>query len=148
MRRWRVAALAFCAGGSGARGIAEAIAAMQRGDFATAERELRAEVAARPREAAALSLLGVALDKEGKLQEATAFHQRALAAAPKSADVLGNYGNHLVLAGDDEGARQAYARVVAIDANNSGANLQLARLALKRKDAAAARQYLAKGPDR
>jgi tetratricopeptide (TPR) repeat protein len=120
---------------------------MQRGDFATAERQLRAEVAAHPNEAPALSLLAVALDRENKFQEAAAFHRRALAAAPNSADVLGNYGNHLLLAGDDEGARQAYLKVVAVDSSNNGANLQLVRLALKRKDAAEARGRLSRLPE-
>jgi tetratricopeptide (TPR) repeat protein len=147
MRRWGIAAVVFCAGISRAADLHDAIAAMHRGDFAAAERQLRAEVAAHPDEAPALSLLAVALDNENRLQEAATFHRRALAAAPNSADVLGNYGNHLLLAGDDEGARQAYLKVVAIDSTNNGANLQLARLALKRKDAAEARRYLSRLPE-
>jgi tetratricopeptide (TPR) repeat protein len=142
-----MAALVFCAGVSRAADVREALAAMQHGDFAAAEHQLRAEIAAHPNEAPALSLLGVALDNENKLQDAAVFHRRALAAAPNSIDVLGNYGNHLVLAGDDEGARQAYLKVVAIDSSNSGANLQLARLALKRKDAAEARRFLSRLPE-
>ena len=146
MRRWGIAALVFCAGVSRAD-LRDALAAMQRGDFAAAERQLRAEVSAHPNQAPALSLLAVALDNENKLKEAAGFHRRALAAAPNSADVLGNYGNHLLLAGDDEGARQAYLKVVAVESANSGANLQLARLALKRKDAAEARRYIARLPE-
>lgn len=137
----------FCAGISRAADVREAVAAMQRGDFAAAERELRAEVTAHPSDAPALSLLAVALDNENKLQDAAAFHRRALAAAPNSTDVLGNYGNHLLRAGDDEGARQAYLKVVAIDSANSGANFQLARLALLRKDTTEARRYLSRLPE-
>jgi tetratricopeptide (TPR) repeat protein len=147
MRGWGIALAAALAGVSQAADVRDAIAAMQRGDYAAAEQQLRAEVAAHPGEAPALSLLAVALDNENKLPEAASFHRRALAAAPNSADVLGNYGNHLVLSGDDEGAQQAYLKVVAIDSANSGANLQLARLALKRKDAAEARRYLSRVPD-
>jgi len=142
-----MAAAVFCAGISRAADVRGAIAAMQRGDYAAAERELRVEVAAHPAEAPALSLLGVALDNENKLQEAAAFHKQALAAAPNSIDVLGNYGNHLMLAGDEEGAWQMYAKVAEIDPANSGANLQLARLALKRKGPAEARRYLSHVPD-
>lgn len=144
MRRWGVAAAVVWAGVSPAASLPDALAAMRRGDFAAAERELRAEVAAHPSEAAALSLLGVALDSENKVKEADEFHRRALAAAPNSVDVLGNFGNHLFRMGDDDGAEQAYRKIVAIDPANAGANLQLARLAAKRKDGEAARKYLAK----
>src|SRR6516165_7197249 len=147
MRGWGIAAGLALVGVSPAADVRDAIAAMQRGDFAAAERQLRAEVSAHPEEAPALSLLAVALDNENKLEDAAAFHRRALAAAPNSVDVLGNYGNHLLLAGDDEGARQAYLKVVAIESANSGANLQLARLALKQKNPTEARRYLPRLPE-
>src|SRR3712207_4751627 len=92
------------------RAIGEAVAALQRGDFATGERILRAEVAARPNEAMALSLLAAALDSQGKTREAAAFHRRALAAAPGNADVLSNYGNHLVATRDENAAREQYRK--------------------------------------
>jgi Flp pilus assembly protein TadD len=59
------------------RAIGEAVAALQRGDFAAGERILRAEVAARPNEAMALSLLGVALDGQGNLPEAETIAARS-----------------------------------------------------------------------
>src|SRR5207245_103496 len=76
--------------------IREALAALGRGDFATAEGTLRADVQAHPNDAPALTLLGVALDNLGKLPEADQVHRRALANAPRSVDVLTNYANHLV----------------------------------------------------
>ena len=78
----------------------EAVAAMQRGDFHAAELKLRAEVAAHPTDAAALSLLGVALDSQNQLREAAEFHRRAVAAAPRTAGVLSNYGLHLSATGE------------------------------------------------
>jgi tetratricopeptide (TPR) repeat protein len=148
MRGWGLAAALALAGMVRAADIHAAIAAMDRGDLAAAERELRSEIAAHPSEAPALSLLGVTLDRENKLAEAEAFHRRALAAAPNSADVLGNYANHLLLSGDERGAAEAYRKVAALDPSNAGTNLQIARLALRRKDAAEARRYLAHVPER
>ncbi len=46
--------------------IREALAALQRGDFAAAEQVLRPEVKARPGDSGALTLLGVALDSQKK----------------------------------------------------------------------------------
>jgi Flp pilus assembly protein TadD len=63
--------------------VLEAIAAMERGDFPTAERMLRDEVMARPDDAAALSLLGTALDNEKKTSEADEVYRRAIAKAPR-----------------------------------------------------------------
>ena len=59
---WLLVSLCFAADG----GVGEAVTALQRGDFAGAEQILRAEVAAHPDEAIALSLLGVALDGQKK----------------------------------------------------------------------------------
>jgi tetratricopeptide (TPR) repeat protein len=116
--------------------IREALAALQRGDFAAAERTLRPEVKARPTDGAALTLLGVALDNQKKFQEAAGVHRRAAASAPNSPDVWNNYANHLLGTGDEEGARQLYLRVVGLDPAHFNANVQLARLALKAKKGA------------
>jgi len=124
----------------------DAIAAMQRGDFQAAERQLRGEVAAHPDDALALSLLGAALDNLKQFPEAAGFHNRAIAKAPRSTDVLTSYAAHLWIAGNDEEARKVYLRVVALDASNSIANLQLARLALKKKNGADALRYLDRLP--
>jgi tetratricopeptide (TPR) repeat protein len=127
--------------------IADAVAALQRQDFAAAERLLRAEIAARPNDAMALSLLGVALDSQGKTQEAGPIHRRAVAAAPRNPDVLSNYGNHLAAAGDEDAARQRYLEAVAAAPSHVNANLQLIRIALQRKRPAEADGYLANLPD-
>jgi Flp pilus assembly protein TadD len=121
--------------------IRQALAALQRGDFAAAERTLRPEVKSRPNDGAVLTLLGVALDNQKKFQEADEVHRRASASAPSSPDVWNNYANHLVATGDEEGARKLYLRVVALDQSQYNANVQLARLALKGKKGAEALGY-------
>jgi tetratricopeptide (TPR) repeat protein len=124
------------------RAIAEAVAAMQRGDFVSGEKLLRAEVAAHPNEAMALSLLGVALDGLDRGREASGFHLRAVAAAPRNADVLSNFGNHLAQNGDEMGAKNAYLRVISGDLGHKNANLQLIRLALRQRKGEEAAKYL------
>src|ERR1035437_5642481 len=70
--------------------VGTATADIGRGDFASAERTLRAELRLRPNDVRVLSLLGVALDGQKKFQEAEGFHRRAVTAAPRSADALSN----------------------------------------------------------
>jgi protein SCO1/2 len=127
-------------------GIQDALAALRRGDFSAAEQKLRARLQTHPNEAPALTLLGVALDNLGKLPEADAVHRRAVANAPRSPDVLNNYANHLISAGDqagdEAGARKVYLQVVALDPANFNANVQLAQMALKGKHGAEALGYL------
>jgi len=118
--------------------IREAAAAMQRGDFPAAEQTLRAELRARPNDALALSLLGLALDNRKESKEADDAFRRALANAPRSPDVQSNYGFHLLFTGDEKGAREAFLKAVAADPAHYNANVQLARLALKRKSGAEA----------
>jgi hypothetical protein len=65
-----------------------------------------------------------------------------VASAPRSAPVLGRYANHLLAAGDEKGAHDAFSRVIAIDPGDPFANLGLARIALKNKDAEHAKEAL------
>ena len=127
--------------------IRDALAALQRGDFAIAEHKLRAALQAHANDGGILSLLGVALDGEHKTKEAEAIHRRALASSPRSPDVLNNYGNHLLGIGDEEGARKIYLKVTAADQAHHNANVQLTRLAIKRRSGAEALGYLKHLPD-
>ncbi len=129
------------------RAIADAVAALQRGDFASGEKLLRAEVSAHPDEAMALSLLAVALDSLGRGEEAAEFHRRAVAAAPSNADVLSNFGNHLAQKGDEIGAKKAYLSAISVDLRHKNANLQLVRMALGRREASEAGKYARYLPD-
>jgi tetratricopeptide (TPR) repeat protein len=122
--------------------LRDAAAAMQRGDYALAESKLRAELKIHPDDADGLSMLGMVLDASKKFTEADALYRKAVAAAPHSAPVLGRYANHLLAAGDEKGAHDAFARVLAIDPAEPYANLALARIALKDKDAEHAKEAL------
>ena len=126
------------------RAMSEAVAAMKRAEYTAAERILRAETAARPNEAMALSLLGAALDAQGKSGEAAPFHRRAAAIAPRNADVLSNFGYHLSAIDDLAGAQEQYARAVAAAPENINAHVQLVRIALLRKKTDEAAGYVAK----
>jgi len=103
--------LSPAAGQSAATG--QAVAAMQRGDFAAAETILRAEVQAHSGDAWAWSLLGVALDNRKKIPEAEEFHRRAMELSPRSADILNNYGTHLWSAGQYDKAEAAFTSALA-----------------------------------
>jgi tetratricopeptide (TPR) repeat protein len=134
-------AVALSLAGDDRPAIRAALAALQRGDFAVAEQTLRPEVQARPKDASALTLLGVALDGQKKFAEAEAVHHRAVANAPNSPDAWNNYANHLMEAGDQAGASRLYLRVVALDVSNYNANVQLARLSVGAKNGAEALSY-------
>src|SRR5215471_16896368 len=82
----------------------DAFTEMQRGEFVSAERKLRGEVAARPSDAKALSLLAAALDNQHRIEEAAPFHARAAALAPRSVEVLVSYAAHFSMAGNDDAA--------------------------------------------
>ena len=130
--------------------LRDAVAALQRGDWPTAEQKLRAELAIHPDEAEAISLLGVALDNQRKFPEADEVHRKALAKAANSTDVLDgilrNYGNHLLLTGDMKGAHDAFLRAVALNPQDDYVNLQLAQAAVSSRNGEEALQYLDKLP--
>lgn len=120
----------------------EGLDALKRGDFPTAERRLKAEVQSHPDEVEALSFLGVALDSQKKFAEADAFHRRALALGPRSSSILDKYASHLLVTGDESGARTTFLKSLALDPADGYANFQLAQLALKAKDGPGALTYL------
>jgi tetratricopeptide (TPR) repeat protein len=120
----------------------EAAAALQRGDVAGAEAKLRAALKDHADDAETLSLLGFTLDLQKKFPEAAAIHRGAVSLAPRSTRVLGRYGNHLLGAGDEQGARKVFEDAIAVDPADRYANLQLAQLALRAKDAAHAKEAL------
>ncbi len=143
MRNRFCAIFAFCAFAAGAVSLLnEAVDALKRGDNLSAEKKLRAEIAARPSEAEAWSFLGVSLDNQKKFSEAEAAHRKALVLAPRSNSVLDKFGTHQIAMGDPAGARETFERALAIIPNDGYANLQLATLALKEKKGAEALTYL------
>jgi len=124
----------------------EAVSALQRGDSATAEQKIRAELATHPDEAEAFSLLGVALDNEKKFSEANDAHLSAIAKDPRSPGFLHNYGNHFLMTGDVKGAHDVFMKLVTLDPTDDYGNLQLAQLALKANNGKEALQYLERLP--
>ena len=122
--------------------IKEATAAIQLEDFAGAEAKLRAELKLHPSDAETLSLLGMALDGQKKLTEADEIHHRAMTAAPRSATIVARYGQHLLVAGDAKGAREAIRQALVLDPGTRFANLQLVQSALRQKDPKTALTYL------
>lgn len=77
----------------------EGLAALQAGDLLGAERLLRSALAADDKFAEAHSLLGVALQGLGRLDEAVPRFERALALGPPDAATLNNLGNALLALG-------------------------------------------------
>jgi tetratricopeptide (TPR) repeat protein len=92
--------------------VRDAAAAMQRGEFAAAERMLRAEAAEHPDDAWTLSLLACSLDQQKRSAEAVDLHRRAVKIAPRSPDILNNYGTHLWLVEDYSKAEEAYSEAL------------------------------------
>ena len=112
-----LAVLLLCTSASRAAGqdaaVQSAAAAMARGDFQSAEKTLRAELETHPGDSWAQSLLGVALDNQNRLPEAEEFHRRAVAASPRSAEILNNYGTHQWTAGQYDKAETTFAAALA-----------------------------------
>ena len=80
---------------------------------AMAEAQAREILKIVPGQAEAFRLLGEALGRQGRSQDAMAALRRALAADPQSAAAWGALGDQLALAGDETGAEEAYARQIA-----------------------------------
>jgi tetratricopeptide (TPR) repeat protein len=92
--------------------VRDASAAMQRGEFAAAERMLRTEATEHPEDAWTLSLLACSLDQLKRSGEAYDLHRRAVKIAPHSPDILNNYGTHLWLVEDYPKAEEVYSEAL------------------------------------
>lgn len=123
-----------------------AVAALERGDYSSAEQIMQARLRIQPKDSAALAVLGVVLDQEKKYAEAAEVYRRALANSPPDPALLNNFGNHLLATGKPAEARKAFLQVIGLDARNANALVQLARIALERKAAAEALGYLDRIP--
>ncbi len=84
-------------------------------EFAAAERAFREAVAAAPDSPVAHSKLGVALARQGRLDEAIAEFSRAVALHPGYAPAYSNLGNAYREKGMTAEAIAAYERAVAVD---------------------------------
>ncbi len=146
LRLWLILQFAFvsalAAQRPATRGVDEASAAYQQGQFEKATQILAAFLKDHSADPAALSLMGAALDAEHRFQDADPYYARALRAAPQSAQVLNNAANHHLAAGDRVRARELYLRAVAVEPHHANANLQLAQMSLDDKQPARALAYL------
>lgn len=84
------------------------------------------------------------LDSAHRCEEAERLYRKAMAAGPPSPALLNNLGNHHVACGQPGKARAAFERLLNVNPAHENANLQLARLAIDRKDDASALRYLSK----
>ena len=116
--------------------LAEAIALLQRRDFAAAQAGFLAILNRDPRNFDALHYAGVAAAQAGRLEEGADFIRRALAINPRHAAAQGNLGFALIRLGQYEEALSSLDRAVAMDpkAANAHHNRGFALLKLKRLD--------------
>lgn len=86
------------------------------------------------------------LDSQGKCAESEPVYREALARTPVPPALLNNAGNHYLLCGDRERARQLWERLIAMVPGHGNANLQLARMAAEARQGAKALIYLTRLP--
>lgn len=121
-----------------------AVAAFRAGRLPEAEQALRTLLGGTPGDAGALGFLAIVLDNQARYPEAERYYKEALAIEPRSVSLLNNFGNHYAAAGDKDRARRQFLRVLALDPGHANANLQLARIAVERKQGREALDYLGK----
>lgn len=105
---------------AGEAAIRDAVAALARGDFVSAEQKLRAELRDHPDEVEALALLGEALDGQKKSREAEEIRGRALAAGGRNPGANYAAGMALANAGRFDQAESFLARALAAAPGNFG----------------------------
>ncbi|HWB98875.1 MAG TPA: tetratricopeptide repeat protein, partial [Bryobacteraceae bacterium] len=87
------------------------------------------------------------LDAERNCAEAERLYRRAAAGAPDSPALWNNLGNHYLVCGQPEQAQTWFERLLRVNPSHANANLQLARLAIARKQETKALEYLRQVPD-
>lgn len=120
----------------------QARSSFAQGNAAEADQKLDSILKDNPVNLGALSLKGIILDSQQHYAEADRYYRRALAIAPRSAQVLNNLGNHFLTLGDRAQARQFYLKAIAIDPQHANANLQLAQMSVDDKHGREALVYL------
>lgn len=82
------------------------------------------------------------LDAEGKCEQSEPLYRQALSSRPPTPALLNNAGNHYLLCGQPAKARSSFEALLKLSPTHQNANLQLARLAVDRKQGAPALAYL------
>ncbi len=88
------------------------------------------------------------LDAEGKCREAEQLYERARKLGAPPPVLLNNLGNHYLACGRPEKAEPQFEQLVKLNPAHRNANLQLARLAVERRQGAKALEHLARVNDR
>ena len=126
------------------RQLQSAHARLRAGDTQTAERDVRAVLAAVPGQSDALHLLGLILKAQGRQDEALAALTKAQQAAPRHPHILNSLANLLADMGDPVAAIRAYQASLKIDPANAPCWTNLGLAALDAADMALARQALSR----
>jgi Flp pilus assembly protein TadD len=84
------------------------------------------------------------LDAEGKCEEAERRYEQAQKSGPPSPALLNNFGNHYLACGQPAKAEPYFEQLLKLNPSHPNANLQLARLAVERKQGAKALGHLAR----
>ena len=104
--------------------IAEAESAIAKSDWRTAEAKLNTWVAANPTDARALFDLGYVADAENRLDDATGFYRRAIAANPRSFEAHLSLGLLLARQGKPDEARSELITATTLDPGPAGPTLK------------------------
>ena len=83
------------------------------------------------------------LDSEQKCGDAERIYLQLLAKGSPSAALVNNLGNHYLACGEPDKARVYFEQLLKVNPGHVNAHLQLARLALARREGAKALEYLA-----
>jgi len=118
-----------------------ALGAVQRGDFARAEREYEASLTHQPRQHRVLGALGALALRRNDLFGAERRLHEALELAPTYVEAMSNLGLIAALRDDEAGAELWYQRAMAADPTYPHVNRRLADLFYERKDWARALGY-------
>jgi tetratricopeptide (TPR) repeat protein len=106
----------------------EAIAAFERGDTDSARRLFEAALSANPKNATALTFLGLIADRGGNLAEAAAHFERAVKFDPDQASARNNYGAILLKLGRRQEAASQFEASLRLDNRQTNALVNLAQL--------------------
>ncbi len=105
-----------------------AVAQLQQGSLAEAERAARQAVAAAPQSAVAHNLLGVVLDRAGRAEEGYVEFSTAARLDPNFVSALNNLGRHLAERGQTNQAITQFERVLKLDPGHVQAHYNLGSL--------------------
>ena len=111
-----------------------AVAAHSRGDFAAAEQDYRAVLAADPAQPDAVHFMGLLLHQRGHSAEAMPWLRRALTLAPANHLFKGNLAGVLQQCGQGEEAERLYREALALNPAYLGGHISLGLLYASRGD--------------